>query len=763
MDEEMKSLKKNDTWELVDCPPGKKTVGCRWVYTVKYKANGMIERFKARLVAKGYTQTYGIDYIETFAPVAKINTVRVLLSLAANFDWPLQQFDVKKSFLHGELSEEVYMDYPPGYEIPRLHDYRICRLKKSLYGLKQSPRVWFGKFTKSMKAFGYTQSNTDHTLFLKRQQGKIIALIVYVDDMVVTGTDPEERKALQSYLSKEFKLKDLGPLKFFLEIEVSRSSKGIFLSQKKYTLNLLKETGMTACQPADTPFEEGLKLIVEPNQIPVDKGRYQRLVGRLMYLAHTRPDLAYSLSVMLTGLELSMTDGLLQDISLLWEEILLHGEAKNKMSLLSQVRRRNSEECCVYGDRIVFGDPLPILCSCLFSADSCCQSFNIMPQNEKKTTRTSLDVLSNLPDSVIDDILMSLPLRDAVRTSILSKKWRYNWCRLPQLKLDQTLWETAEDLISPTIGFTNILCHFLTLHTGPITKFILDIPDIETCPNIDHLIYFLSRNGIQHLVLKPPFSSKPYKLPSSFFTCSQLRHLFLRECLIRPPPVFKGFDRLISLELIEVKISSALLGSLISHCPLLEHLVLQHDAITDHIEISAPKLRSFIFTGSIKFLHLKNAPLLSKVSYEPTEFRVKAEHDVCKIFESIPALENLCWINDCDVRVGPAEVIPTRLPYALHCLKRLYISGITLGEFFDVSFALCLIRSSPNLEEIEIEVVNDMYVVSDEDYFVHVPREAVDEIHASFSDMTFNHLRTIKLSNVAGAGAEMQLIKVLLA
>ncbi|XP_015160502.1 uncharacterized mitochondrial protein AtMg00810-like [Solanum tuberosum] len=130
-----------------------------------------------------------------------------------------------------------------------------------------------------MKAFGYTQSNIDHTLFLKRQQGKITALIVHVHDMVVTGNDPEERKALQIYLSKEFEMKDLGPLKFFLGIEVAISSKEIFLSQRKYTLDLLQETGMTACQPVDTPIEEGLKLSVEPNQIPVDKGRYQRLVG----------------------------------------------------------------------------------------------------------------------------------------------------------------------------------------------------------------------------------------------------------------------------------------------------------------------------------------------------------------------------------------------------------------------------------------------------------------------------------------------------
>ena len=148
-----------------------------------------------------------------------------------------------------------------------------------------------------MRSFGYHQSNSDYTLFLKKQHGKITALIVYVDDMVVTGNDPDERKALQSYLSSEFEMKDLGHLKYFLGIEVYRSDKGIFLSQRKYALDLLQETSMLACQLADTPVEEGLKLCVETNQVPVDKGRYQRLVGRLMYLAHTRPDLAYALSI----------------------------------------------------------------------------------------------------------------------------------------------------------------------------------------------------------------------------------------------------------------------------------------------------------------------------------------------------------------------------------------------------------------------------------------------------------------------------------
>ncbi|XP_024199234.1 uncharacterized protein LOC112202450 [Rosa chinensis] len=142
-------------------------------------------RFKARLVAKGYTQRYGIDYEETFAPVAKINTVRILISLAANKDWPLHQFDVKNAFLNGNLEEEVYMDVPPGVRNYPSDVGKVCKLKKSLYGLKQSPRAWFGRFSKSMKAFGYRQSNSDHTLFIKRKSGKITALIVYVDDVNV--------------------------------------------------------------------------------------------------------------------------------------------------------------------------------------------------------------------------------------------------------------------------------------------------------------------------------------------------------------------------------------------------------------------------------------------------------------------------------------------------------------------------------------------------------------------------------------------------
>ena len=151
-----------------------------------------------------------------------------------NLGWTLQQFDVKNAFLHGELFEEVYMELQLGCMIPETHSRKVCRLKKSMYGLKQSPSACFERFTKSMKTFGYHETNSDHTLFFKKQQGHITALIIYVDDMVVTGNDPEEREALQDYLSREFEMKDLDPLKYFLRIEVSRSDKGIFLSQRKY-------------------------------------------------------------------------------------------------------------------------------------------------------------------------------------------------------------------------------------------------------------------------------------------------------------------------------------------------------------------------------------------------------------------------------------------------------------------------------------------------------------------------------------------------
>ena len=283
--EEMNALEKNNTWELVELPSDKDPVGCKWVYTIKHNPEGKVERYKARLVAKGYTQTYGVDYEETFAPVPKMNSIRALISCASNLGWDLHQLDVKNAFLHGDLQEEIYMHIPPGFNTAQTEG-KVLRLHRSLYGLKQSPRAWFDRFRRAVLQMGYKQSNADHTLFYKRNMNRLAILIVYVDDIIITGDDAKEIKQLKLQLAQEFEVKDLGQLRYFLGIEVSRSSKGIYLSQRKYVLDLLSETGMTGCRLAYTPIEQNHHLVKEVGS-PVDREQYQRLVGRLIYLSHT--------------------------------------------------------------------------------------------------------------------------------------------------------------------------------------------------------------------------------------------------------------------------------------------------------------------------------------------------------------------------------------------------------------------------------------------------------------------------------------------
>jgi hypothetical protein len=273
MVEELEALRKNKTWELTHLLVG----------TVKQNLEGKVERYKARLVARGYSQTYGIDYDIFFAPVANMNTVRILISCAANFGWKLHQLDVKNAlilcaanfgwklhqldvknaFLHGDLQEEVYMELPPGFGIPETAG-KVCRLKKSLYGLEQSPRAWFDRFG---------QCNGDHTIFYKHTKQKITILAVYVDDIIITGDDEEETMKLKESLRKEFEVKDLGRLKYFLGIEIAKSSKGISLSQRKYTLDLLNDMGMTGCRAAPTPIDQNHKLTAQSGEL-VDKESY---------------------------------------------------------------------------------------------------------------------------------------------------------------------------------------------------------------------------------------------------------------------------------------------------------------------------------------------------------------------------------------------------------------------------------------------------------------------------------------------------------
>ncbi|RVX13347.1 Retrovirus-related Pol polyprotein from transposon RE2 [Vitis vinifera] len=312
MVDEMAALHSNDIWDLVSLPPGKSTVECRWVYTAidylhpilplsllyplflflralvrHFLILGgdkqwlmkwllctpmtygilflylLVDRLKTRLVAKGYTQIYGCNYSDTFSPVAKIASVHLFLSMGAMSHWPLYQLDIKNVFLHGELLEEVYMEQPPDF-VAQGEFGLVCKLRRSLYGLKQSPRVWFGRFSSVVQEFGMLRSEANHSVFYHHNSSsQCIYLVVYVDDIVITSSDQE----------------------------------GVVISQRKYALDILEETGMLECKPVDTSMDPNVKLVPGQGEPLRDPGRYRRLVGKLNYLSITRPDISFPVSV----------------------------------------------------------------------------------------------------------------------------------------------------------------------------------------------------------------------------------------------------------------------------------------------------------------------------------------------------------------------------------------------------------------------------------------------------------------------------------
>ncbi|WZZ15660.1 hypothetical protein YC2023_108749 [Brassica napus] len=290
---------KNDTWYESELPKGKKAVSSRWIFTIKYLANGQIDRKKTRLVARGFTQTYGEDYIDTFAPVAKLHTVRIVLSIATNLEWDLWQMDVKNAFLQGELEDEVYMLPPPGLE-HLVKPGNVLRLKKAIYGLKQSPRAWYRKLSTTLNGRGFRKSELDHTLFTLVTSSGIIVILVYVDDLIITGSDKAGIKATKEFLKSVFDIKDLGEMKYFLGIEICRSKEGLFMCQRKYTMDMLKETDVLGGKVAKTPLEEGYKVLregeVEENQLFEDAKLYRKMVGKLIYLTITRPDICFAVN-----------------------------------------------------------------------------------------------------------------------------------------------------------------------------------------------------------------------------------------------------------------------------------------------------------------------------------------------------------------------------------------------------------------------------------------------------------------------------------
>jgi hypothetical protein len=231
MDEEMVALDVNDTWELVALRKGKKAIGCKWVYKIKHNVDGFVSRYKARLVAKGYAQTYGIDYEETYSPVAKMTIVRAIIAMVASKGWLLHQMDVNNAFLHGDLQEEMYMEQPSGY-VDQTHPNLVCRLKKALYGLKQAPGAWSDKICQYLVTSGFQTSNANFSLYVKKTNHGIIVIVIYVDDLIIIGDSDANIFDLKKLLKQKFEMKDLGELRYFFGIEVIQSPKGIWLLQR---------------------------------------------------------------------------------------------------------------------------------------------------------------------------------------------------------------------------------------------------------------------------------------------------------------------------------------------------------------------------------------------------------------------------------------------------------------------------------------------------------------------------------------------------
>ena len=291
MQDEINALIKTGIWKIVNLPPNVKPIGCKLIYKVKHHDDGSIERYKAILVAKGYNQIEGLDYFETHSPVAKLTTVRIVLALASMHNWHLHQLDVNNAFLHGELQEDVYMIIPPG--VSHSNPNQVCKLNKSLYGLKQASRKWYEKLTSLLLLNGYKQASSDHSLFLKTTSSSFTILLVYVDDVILDGNSLEEFTSIKQILHNTFQIKDLGILKYFLGIEVAHSSSGISLCQRKYCLDLLEDSGFLNSKPISTPCDPSIKLHSDGSDPYTDIHAYRRLIGRLLYLNTTKPDITF--------------------------------------------------------------------------------------------------------------------------------------------------------------------------------------------------------------------------------------------------------------------------------------------------------------------------------------------------------------------------------------------------------------------------------------------------------------------------------------
>lgn len=304
MREEIEALHENETWVLTDLPKGRKAIKNKWVYKTKRGPDGAVERLKARLVVKGCSQRFGIDFDEVYSPVVRYSTIRYLMSLAAQHNLDIDQMDAITAFLQGKLTDEViFMEQPEGFV---QDSTKVCRLKRALYGLKQSSRVWNLQLDQALREFGLVRSSLDPCLYFKIDDEKMIFVTIYVDDFLLFTNDSEMKKKLKTYLNSRFKMKDLGEAKLCLGLRITRDrTKGkIWIDQQQYILDVLNRFNMANCNSVSTPADPGVKLdqaMCPSNQEEIQSMQsipYKEAVGSLTYIAQaTRPDISFAVNM----------------------------------------------------------------------------------------------------------------------------------------------------------------------------------------------------------------------------------------------------------------------------------------------------------------------------------------------------------------------------------------------------------------------------------------------------------------------------------
>ena len=293
MQDELNQFKRNNVWTLTERPLNVSVIGTKWVFRNKLDEHGIVTRNKARLVAKGYNQEEGIDFDETFAPVARLEAIRLLLAFACFMDFKLFQMDVKSAFLNGFIEEEVYVEQPPGFENHEFPNH-VFKLHKALYGLKQAPRAWYDRLSSFLMKNDFSRGNVDNTLFLKKKNDDLLVVQIYVDDIIFGATNECLCQEFAKLMQSEFEMSMMGELNFFLGLQIKQTKEGISINQAKYTREILKKFGMETTKPIGTPMSSSCKLDKDECGKSVDQKLYRGMIGSLLYLTASRPDIMFS-------------------------------------------------------------------------------------------------------------------------------------------------------------------------------------------------------------------------------------------------------------------------------------------------------------------------------------------------------------------------------------------------------------------------------------------------------------------------------------